>query len=52
LTDDDIGKHEQYIVNPDIMSSMETLTDGNNILGHLFGSKDTSRNVAADEYQR
>ena len=26
---------------------METLTDGNNILGHLFGSKDTSRNVAA-----
>ncbi len=41
------GKHEQYIDNPDLMSSMETLTDGNNILGHLFGNKDTSRNVAA-----
>lgn len=41
------GKHEQYIDNPDIMSSTETLADGNNILGHLFGNKDTSRNVAA-----
>lgn len=29
------------------MSSLEGLTDGNNILGHLLGSKDASRNVAA-----
>ena len=41
------GGHQQYLSNPDLMSSLETLTDGNNILGHLLGSKDTSRQVAA-----
>lgn len=41
------GNHQQYLDNPDLMGSLETLTDGNNILGHLFGSKETSRNVAA-----
>ena len=41
------GNHQQYLKNPDLMSSMDTLKDGNNILGHLFGSKDVSRNVAA-----
>jgi hypothetical protein len=41
------GKHQQYLSNPQSMSSPETVTDGNNILGHLFGSKDVSRNVAA-----
>ena len=41
------GKHQEYLKNPDLMSSAETLTDGNNILGHLLGSKDVSRNVAA-----
>jgi hypothetical protein len=41
------GKHQQYLNNPDLMSSQETVTDGNNILGHLLGSKDVSRNVAA-----
>lgn len=41
------GKHQQYLSNPDLMSSNETRTDGNNILGHLLGSKDASRNVAA-----
>ena len=29
------------------MSSPESIQDGNNILGHIFGSKDVSRNVAA-----
>ncbi len=29
------------------MASEETRLDGNKILGHLFGSKDASRNVAA-----
>jgi len=42
------GKHQQYLSNPDLMSSMEALTDGNNILGHLLGNKDASRNVAAE----
>lgn len=41
------GKHQQYLSNPDLMSSLEARTDGNNILGHLLGSKDASRNVAA-----
>jgi hypothetical protein len=41
------GNHQQYVSNPDAMSSPETVADGNNILGHLLGSKDVSRNVAA-----
>ncbi len=41
------GNHQQYLNNPEAMSSQETVTDGNNILGHLLGSKDVSRNVAA-----
>ena len=41
------GKHQQYLNNPELLSSQETVTDGNNILGHLLGSKDASRNVAA-----
>ena len=41
------GGHDRYIDNPDLMASDDTRTDGNNILGHIFGSKDVSRNVAA-----
>jgi len=41
------GKHQAYINNPASMSSPETVQDGNNILGHILGSKDVSRNVAA-----
>lgn len=41
------GQHQEVLKNPDLMSSVETLNDGNNILGHLLGSKDVSRNVAA-----
>ena len=41
------GKHQEYLSNPNSMSSPETVQDGNNILGHIFGSKDVSRNVAA-----
>lgn len=40
------GNHQQYVNKPELMSSPETLEDGNNILGHLFGSKDVSRSVA------
>jgi len=41
------GRHQEYLSNPDSMSSPETIQDGNNILGHILGSKDVSRNVAA-----
>ena len=41
------GNHQQYLKDPGLMSSAEAVADGNNILGHLLGSKDASRNVAA-----
>lgn len=41
------GNHQQYLDNPDLMSDANSLMDGNNILGHIFGTKDVSRNVAA-----
>ena len=41
------GGHEKYIDKPELLSSNDTRTDGNKILGHIFGSKDVSRNVAA-----
>ncbi len=43
----DSGKHQQYLDNPDVIAASSSVADGNNILGHLFGSKDVSRNVAA-----
>ena len=46
------GKHQEYIDNPNLISSPETLQDGNNILGHLLGSKDASRNVAAQAAEK
>jgi hypothetical protein len=41
------GGHDRYIDNPELLAAEETRNDGNNILGHIFGSKDVSRNVAA-----
>ncbi len=41
------GGHDRYIDNPALLEAAETRADGNNILGHIFGSKDVSRNVAA-----
>lgn len=46
------GDHAQYIDNPELMRDEATRKDGNKILGHLFGSKDVSRNVAADAAQK
>jgi len=40
------GQHQRYLDNPAELAKQETVTDGNNILSHLFGSKDVSRNVA------
>lgn len=41
------GGHDRYIDNPALMDADDTRSDGNRILGHLLGSKDVSRNVAA-----
>ncbi len=41
------GGHQRYIDEPESMQADEARDDGNNILGHLFGSRDVSRNVAA-----
>ena len=45
------GNHQQYIDRPELIQSEATREDGNKILGHLFGSKDVSRNVAAQAAQ-
>lgn len=45
------GDHQRYIDSPDLISADETKADGNKILGHLFGSKEVSRNVAAEAAQ-
>lgn len=42
------GKHSQYIDNPELLQNTETTQDGNSILGHLLGSKEASREVAAN----
>ena len=40
------GNHSQYLDNAASLKSETAMTDGNAILGHLFGSKDVSRAVA------
>lgn len=41
------GGHERYVDNPSELTQASTVADGNNILGHLLGSKDVSRQVAS-----
>lgn len=41
------GKHAQYMEQPNTLSRPETTEDGNGILGHIFGNKQVSRDVAA-----
>ena len=43
--------HSRYIEEPDLLGRQETVDDGNSILGHIFGSKDVSRNVAKQAEQ-
>lgn len=46
------GHHQDYLNDLNSLSNQRTADDGNSILGHIFGSKDVSRNVAghaADE---
>ncbi|MEN8160375.1 MAG: DUF937 domain-containing protein [Myxococcota bacterium] len=45
------GRHDRYVDAPGSLADAGTRTDGNAILGHIFGSKDVSRNVAAHASQ-
>ena len=40
------GNHSRYLDEPAILGREETIKDGNDILGHIFGNKDVSRHVA------
>ena len=40
------GQHERYLEDPSILNQEDSIRDGNGILGHIFGSKDVSRQVA------
>jgi len=40
------GKHAQYVERPATLGAPETVEEGNSILGHIFGNKETSRQVA------
>jgi hypothetical protein len=40
------GSHREYVDDPESLGNSETIEDGNSILGHIFGSKDVSREVA------
>lgn len=42
----DKGEHSNYLDNLSSLGQTGTAQDGNAILGHLFGSKDVSRNIA------
>lgn len=46
------GGHQKYLDNPSTLSDPATTQDGNSILGHILGSKDVSRQVAADASQQ
>jgi hypothetical protein len=41
------GKHQRYIDDPAVLGDAATVADGNGILGHILGSKDVSRQLAA-----
>lgn len=41
------GDHGRYLDDPSMVSRQDTVEDGNSILGHILGSKDASRKVAA-----
>lgn len=46
------GQHERYLDQPETLASPATIDDGNGILGHVLGSKDVSRQVAAQASQQ
>jgi len=46
------GKHNNYLDNLSSLGQPATVNDGNAILGHIFGNKDVSRNIAAHGAQK
>ncbi len=40
------GEHTQYMDKPESLGKAQTTKDGNDILGHIFGTKEVSREVA------
>lgn len=46
------GAHERYLDNPSTLSDAASVQDGNGILGHILGSKEVSREVAARASER
>lgn len=46
------GQHSRYLDDPASLGDPRTVQDGNGILGHLFGSKEVSREVAARASQQ
>jgi hypothetical protein len=46
------GQHDQYLDNPQAVAQPQAVSEGNAILGHLFGSKDVSRAVAGHAAQK
>lgn len=46
------GKHTRYMDDPSLLNKSETTKDGNDILGHIFGNKDVSREVAKQVSQK
>jgi hypothetical protein len=41
------GQHQRYVEDLGTLGQQDTIADGNGILGHIFGSKDVSRQVAS-----
>jgi hypothetical protein len=41
------GNHQRYLDEASALDSSAAIEDGNNILGHILGSKDVSRQLAA-----
>jgi len=46
------GNHQAYADRPETLAQPETINEGNAILGHLLGSKDNSRQIAAQAAQQ
>jgi hypothetical protein len=46
------GRHQQYLERPETLGDQSTIQDGNNILGHILGSKDASRQLAGEASAR
>jgi hypothetical protein len=41
------GQHQRYLEHPEALQDAATIEDGNGILGHVFGGKEVSREVAS-----